>query len=218
MTSLAVCCLHCPTEIEGENVCRQCGAVLGYAEVESVNSWQSHGVRFVNTQGMNWLILKLANNLNLPKYVAQTILQIAVKINKAGVTKKKAVFFATVYACRIHKIPRLLTDIFYELEKSSGKTVQTENTLLKLLNKIAKKISTHEISILPPDKEYYLQAYLAKVQKIITKEAGQKYFDLVRARSIKILSQEKSDPSTAARKAILSCTSTILQAKIKHMI
>jgi hypothetical protein len=191
---------------------------LGYAEVESVNSWQSHGVRFVNTQGMNWLILKIANNLNLPIYAAQTILQIAVKINKAGITKKKAVFFATVYACRIHKIPRLLTDIFYELEKSSGKTHQTENTLLKLLNRIAKKISTDGISILPPDKEYYLQSYLAKVQKIITKEAGQKYFELVRARSIKFLAQEKSDPSTAARKALLSCTSTILQVKIKHLI
>ncbi len=211
--------MHCPTEIEGENVCRECGTVLGYTEVQSANFWQSHDVRFVNTAGMNWLVLRLTNKLNLPIYATQTILQVSVKLNKTGITKKKAIFFATVYACRIHKIPRLLTDIFFELEKSTGKTThQTENALLKLLNRIAKKLLNYEISISPPDKEYYLQAYLAKAQKIIIKETNPKYFDLVRARSIKALSKEKTDPSVAARKAILSCTSSILQAKIKQLI
>lgn len=211
--------MHCPTEIEGENVCRECGTVLGYIEVQSVNFWQSHDVRFVNTAGMNWLVLRLTNKLNLPIYAAQTILQVSVKLNKTGITKKKAIFFATVYACRLHKIPRLLTDIFFELEKSTGKTThQTENALLKLLNRIAKKLLNYEISISPPDKEYYLQAYLAKAQKIIIEQTNPKYFDLVRARSIKALSQEKTDPSVAARKAILSCTSSILQAKIKQLI
>ncbi|MGQ0772003.1 MAG: hypothetical protein ACT4NT_04450 [Nitrososphaerota archaeon] len=211
--------MHCPTEIDGENVCVQCGTVLGYSEVESVNSWQSHNVRFVNTAGMNWLVLRLSNKLNLPIYAAQTILQVSVKLNKIGITKKKAIFFAAVHACRVHKIPRLLTDIFYELEKSTGKTThQTENSLLKLLNRIAKKIPNHDVSISPPDKEYYLQAYLAKIQKTIVKETSTKYFDLVRSRSIKTLSRERSDPSAAARKAILSCTSTILQAKIKQLI
>lgn len=219
MTLLTLCCHHSIVEIEGENVCRECGIVSGYSEVESVNSWQYHGVRFVDKNGMNWLVLRLANRLNLPPYAAQTILQISVKLNKTGITKKKAIFFATVYACRIHKIPRLLKDIFSELEKSTSKsTYQTEKTLLKSLNKIAKKLSSYEISISPPDKEYYLQAYLAKIQNLIIKETDQKYFDLVRARSIKNISLEKTDPSIAARTAILSCLSTILQAKIKHMI
>lgn len=218
MTSLAICCLHSPTEIEGEHVCRDCGAVLGYSEVESVNSWQSHDVRIFNSNGMAWLVFQLANKLNLPQYAAQTILKTSVKLNKTGITKKKAIFFATIYSCRIHKIPRLLTDIFYELEKSTGKTNQTETTLLKLINRIAKKLPNHEISISPPDKEYYLQAYLAKIQKIIIKETDQKHFELIRTRAIKNLSLAKSDPSTAARKAILSCMSTILQTKIKGII
>jgi len=193
--------------------------VLGYSEVESVNSWQSHDTRFVNTAGMTWLVLRLSNKLNLPIYATQTTLQISVKLNKAGITKKKAIFFATVYACRIHKIPRLLTDIFFELEKSIGKTTyQTETALLKLLNRIAKKLPNYDITISPPDKEYYLQAYLAKVQKIIIKEANPQYFELVRGRSIKRLTLEKTDPSTAARNAIMSCTSTVLQAKIKKML
>ncbi len=219
MTQLAVCCLHLATEIEGENVCRECGTVLGYSEVESVNSWQSHDVGSFINNGMTWVVLRLANKLNLPPYATQTILQISSKLNKAGITKKKAIFFSAVYACRVHKIPRLLTDIFYELEQSTGKTTnQTENTLLKLLNRIAKKIPTCEIAISPPDKEYYLQAYLAKIQTVIIRETHPKYFELIRTRSIKNISLEKADPSTSARKAILSCTSSILQAKIKHMI
>lgn len=219
MTSLAIYCLHSPMEIEGEHVCRDCGTVLGYSEVESVNSWQSHDVRIFNTNGMAWLVFQLANKLNLPQYAAQTILKTSVKLNKAGITKKKAIFFATIYSCRIHKIPRLLTDIFYELEKSTGRTTNTtELTLLKLINRIAKKLPNHEISISPPDKEYYLQAYLAKIQKIIIKETDHKHFELIRTRAIKNLSLARSDPSTAARKAILSCMSTILQTKIKGVI
>ncbi|MGQ0606607.1 MAG: hypothetical protein ACT4OD_06660 [Candidatus Nitrosotenuis sp.] len=219
MASLAVCCLHSPTEVEGENVCRECGAVLGYSEVESVTSWQSHDVKLFNSNGMAWTVFQLANKLNLPQYAAQTILKTSVKLNKVGITKRKAIFFATIYSCRIHKIPRLLVDIFSELEKSTGKsTTQTETTLLKLINRIAKKLPNSEISILPPDKEYYLQAYLAKIQKIIVTEAGTKYFELIRTRAVKNLSLEKSDPSTAARNAILSCMSTILQAKIRSLI
>lgn len=219
MASLEVCCLHSPTEIEGENVCRECGIVLGYSEVENVTSWQSHSVRIFNSNGMAWTVLQLANKLNLPQYAAQTILKTAVKLNKVGITKRKAIFFATIYSCRIHKIPRLLLDIFSELEKSHGRSIpQTEKTLLKLINRIAKKLPNSEISISPPDKEYYLQAYLAKIQKIVIKEADTKYFELIRARSVKNLLLEKSDPSTAARNAILSCMSTILQTKIKGII
>lgn len=219
MTSLAICCLHSPTEIDGENICRDCGTVLGYSEVASVNSWQSHDVHIFNNNGMAWFVFQLANKLNLPQYAAHTILQTAVKLNKAGITKKKAIFFATIYSCRIHKIPRLLTDIFCELEKSTGKSaIQTETTLLKIINRIAKKLPNQEIAISPPDKEYYLQAYLAKIQKIIVKETDHKYFELIRTRAIRNTMQIKSDPSTAARNAILSCMSTVLQTKIKGII
>lgn len=208
-----------PTEIDGENVCRECGTVLGYTEVESVTSWQSHDVKIFNSNGMAWTVFQLAKNLNLPQYAAQTILKTAVKLNKTGITKRKAIFFSTIYSCRIHKIPRLLVDIFSELEKSTGKpTTQTEATFLKIVNRIVKKLPNAEISILPPDKEYYLQAYLAKIQKIIIKEADQKYFELIRTRASKSLLLQKADPSTAARNSILSCMSTILQAKVKGVI
>jgi len=219
VASLEICCLHSPTEIDGENVCRECGTVLGYSEVASVTSWQSHDVRLFNSNGMAWTVFQLVNKLGLPQYAAQTILKTSVKLNKIGITKRKAIFFATIYSCRIHKIPRLLVDIFSELEKSTGRSsTQTETTLLKLINRIAKKLPNSEISILPPDKEYYLQAYLAKIQKIIIKESDQKYFELIRTRASKSLMLQKSDPSTAARNAILSCMSTILQAKIKGVI
>jgi transcription initiation factor TFIIIB Brf1 subunit/transcription initiation factor TFIIB len=219
VTLLEVCCTHFPTEIEGENVCRECGAVLGYSEVQSVNSWQTHDISFFNNNNMNWLIFRVANNLSLPSYATQTIIHTSIKLNKAGITKKKAIFFATVYACRVHKIPRLLADIFYELEKSAGTiNIKTEFALLKSLNKIAKKLTRHDVSIFAPNKEYYLQAYLAKIQDVIVRETDQKYFDLVRTRSIKNLYLEKTDPSTAAKNAILSCTTKILQAKIKPLM
>lgn len=205
-------------EIEGENVCRDCGTVLGYSEVQSVDSWQDHGIVFSNNQ-MSWLIFRLSNNLNLPPYASQTVLQTATRINKIGITKKKAIFYATVYACRIHKIPRLLTDIFSELEKSTEKSSYlTENTLLKMLNRISKNLASYDISIKSPDKEYYLQAYLAKIQDIIIKETDQRYFEILRSRSVRSMPAEKTDPSTAAKNAILSCTSTILQTKIKHLL
>jgi transcription initiation factor TFIIIB Brf1 subunit/transcription initiation factor TFIIB len=218
VSTVTITCHHSPTEIDGEHVCIGCGQVLGYLEVQSINSWQTHDVGNFNKNGMSWIILKLADNLNLPQYAAQTIMRISLKLVKLGITKKKAIFFATMYACRIHKIPRLLSEIFHELEKSSGKTTQkSEQSLFKMLNRIAKKTDIH-ISIQPPDKEYYLQAYLAKIQNIVVKETNSKYFELIRTRSVRNLSMTKADPSTAARKAILACTSSILQSKVKQVL
>lgn len=219
MSTITITCLHSPTEIDGEQVCIGCGEVLGYSEVQSINSWQTHDVANFSKNEMSWLILKLANNLNLPPYATQTIMRISLKLVKLGITKKKAIFFATTHACRIHTIPRLLSDIFYELEKSTGKTMQkSEHSLFKMLNRIAKKIDEGHISIQPPDKEYYLQAYLAKIQNIVIKETDAKYFELIRTRSVRNLSMAKTDPSTAARKAILSCMSSILQTKVKQIL
>ncbi|MBI5378290.1 MAG: hypothetical protein HZA82_06670 [Thaumarchaeota archaeon] len=219
MSTVTITCLHSPTGVDGEHVCIDCGEVLGYSEVQSINSWQTHDVGNFNKNGMSWIILKLANNLNLPQYATQTIMRISLKLVKHGITKKKAIFFATMHACRIHKIPRLLSEIFYELEQSTGKTTQkSEQSLFKMLNRIAKRIDATHVSIQPPDKEYYLQAYLAKIQDIIVKETSSKYFELVRTRSVRNLSMIKADPSTAARKAILSCTSSILQSKVKQVL
>ncbi len=218
MSTVTITCLHAPTEIDGEHVCVDCGEVLGYSEVQSINSWQTHDVGNFNKNGMSWIILKLANNLNLPSYATQTVMRISLKLVKHGITKKKAIFFATTHACRIHKIPRLLSDIFYELEKSTGKTTKSEQSLFKMLNRIAKRIDGAYISIQPPDKEYYLQAYLAKIQDIVIKETNAKYFELVRTRSVRSLSMAKTDPSTAARKAILTCMSSILQTQVKQIL
>jgi len=219
VSTVTIICLHSPTDVDGEHVCIDCGEVLGYSEVQSVNSWQTHDVGNFNKNAMSWTILKLANNLNLPQYATQTIMRISLKLVKRGITKKKAIFFATTHACRIHKIPRLLSEIFCELEKSTGKTTQkSEQSLFKMLNRITKKIDSTYLSIQPPDKEYYLQAYLAKIQDVIIKETNSKYFELIRTRSVRNLSMAKSDPSTAARKAILSCTSSILQSKVKQIL
>lgn len=219
MSTLTGTCLHSPTEIEGEQVCIECGEVLGYLEVPSVNSWQTHDIGNFNKNSMSWIIDKLANNLNLPSYATQTIMRTSLNLVKKGITKKKAIFFATTHACRVHKIPRLLSDIFYELEKSTGKTTrQSEHSLFKVLNRIAKKLGDLDVSIHPPDKEYYLQAYLAKIQNIIIKETDTKYFELIRTRAVRNLGMVKTDPSTAARNAILSCTSSILQAKVKQIL
>jgi len=219
VSTVTITCLHSPTEIEGEQVCISCGEVLGYLEVQSINSWQTHDVGNFNRNGMSWIILKLANSLNLPQYATQTIMRISLKLVKHGITKKKAIFFATIHACRIHKIPRLLSDIFYELEKSTGKTTQkSEQSLFKMINRIIKRIDGAHVSIQPPDKEYYLQAYLAKIQDIVIKETNAKYFELIRTRSVRNLSMAKADPSTAARKAILSCTCSILQTKVKQIL
>ncbi|MFB5629929.1 MAG: hypothetical protein ACE5RR_08350, partial [Nitrosarchaeum sp.] len=123
------------------------------------------------------------------------------------------------YSCRIHNIPRLLEDIFYELEKSSGKKIRySENSLLKLLNKISSKVTDSELFISPPNKEYYLQAYLAKIQVILSNDVDEQYFEIIRVRALKQIKKMHSDPSTAAKDAILQNTSRILRTKLREVL
>ncbi|MGI0011541.1 MAG: hypothetical protein ACREAE_09090, partial [Nitrosopumilaceae archaeon] len=212
-------CVHVPTDIEGETSCIRCGMVLGRVEVPSDTDWSSHEVALIGANKITITALKVAKNLNLPNYAIQTSIQVSTKLLKEGITKKQAVLFGVVYACRVHKIPRLLADIFYELEKTTGKPVRSsERSLLRVLNKIAKKVNLTSIGISSPDKHYYLQAYLAKIQDLVVKETDSDYFEMVRARSMRIIDSIKKDPSTSARQAILSSISRTFQPKIKEIL
>lgn len=216
-TKLALC-KHVVEERDGENVCKNCGQVLGYVEITGIEEWETHNAIFNKTDSY-FLISKLAKNLYLPFYATQTIVKIASDLRKRKITKKEAILYATVYACRVHNIPRLLEDIFYELEKASGRKIRTsEKSLLKLLNKIAKKIENSSIYINPPNKDYYLQAYLAKIQDIVIQNTDERYFEIMRMRSLKLIESLKSDPSTAAKEAILMSTSRVIESKVRGVL
>lgn len=212
-------CVHAPVDVDGENTCIRCGIVFGRTEVQSINDWQSHEVKLISSKKLAVTTFKIAKNLNLPNYALQTAMQISTKLLKADITKKQAILFGIVYACRVHKIPRLLSDIFQELDKTTGKSSRcSEKSLLRILNRIAKKTTLIGLGISPPDKYYYLQAYLAKVQDLIVKETDPDYFEMVRARSIRIIDSIKKDPSTSARQAILSSMCRTFQSKIKEIL
>ena len=212
-------CSHKITEIEGEQVCKNCGMVVGYSETESGSDWKSHNPGLFGMADLYYLVSKVAKNLHLPSYAIQTIIQTSSKLRKMKITKKQAILFAIVYSCRIHNIPRLLEDIFYELEKSSGKKIRySENSLLKLLNKISSKVTDSDLVISPPNKEYYLQAYLAKIQETLSKDVDEQYFEIIRVRALKQIKEMHSDPSTAAKEAILQNTSRILRTKLRDVL
>lgn len=215
MTYLEACCLHHPTEIEGETVCRDCGIVLGYSMVQSVDDWKSHTVGFFGKSGIIGIILHVAKNLNLPTYATQTIIQTTTRLMKKKITKKQAILFATVYACRIHKIPRLLEDVFLTVEgKMSKRNTHTEKSLLKMLNRITKKADDPELWLESPNKEYYLHAYLAKIQNIVLRETDPRYFEQIKWRAMKSIVTAGTDPSLAAKKAIMQNTCSVIRAKI----
>lgn len=206
-------------EIEGEQVCKECGKVLGYNEVASINDKDSHNIGMFGLSECYSSASVLAKNLNLPQFAIQTIVQTATKLRKKNISKKHSLLFATVYACRIHEIPRLLEDIFLQLENTSGKKIRrSERDLLRLLNRISKHIEHDEFVISPPNKYYYHQAYLAKIQSLIVKEAGIEYFETIRTRSHRMLGSMKSDPSSAAKAAILESTTSILCSKVREVI
>lgn len=211
-------CKHCITEVEGEQVCKDCGMVLGYSQVASIADNTNHSVGMFGLSEYYVLSSKLAKNLTLPQFAIQTIIKTSIKLRKKNISKKHSVLFATIYACRVHEIPRLLEDIFLELENSSGKRIRrSEKSLLRSLNKISKNINDEKFSIAPPDKYYYHQAYLAKIQNIVTKEAGTEYFEAIRTRSHRILRDIDSDPSSSAKEAILTSTTSIMRTKVREV-
>jgi transcription initiation factor TFIIIB Brf1 subunit/transcription initiation factor TFIIB len=212
-------CKHNITDIEGEQVCRDCGSVLGYNQVESISDKDTHNIGMFGLSEYYAVASKLAKNLNLPQFAIRTIVHTAIKLRKKNLPKKQAVLFATIYACRIHEIPRLLEDIFLQLENSSGKRIRrSEKSLLRLLNKISKNVDSEEFSLISPNKHYYHQAYLAKIQNVIIKETGDEYFETIRTRSFRMLQGIHADPSSSAKKAILNSTTSIIQSKIREVL
>ena len=208
-------CKHSITDIEGEQVCKACGRVIGYNEVAGITEKDSHNIGMFGFSEFYGMAAKIAKNLNLPQFAIHTIIKTAAKLSKKNMPKKHAMLFATVYACRIHDIPRLLEDIFSQVENTSGRRIRrSEKSILRLLNRISKNVNSEEFVIFPPSKHYYLQAYLAKIQHTIIRETGTEYFETLRARSYKLLHNIKADPSSSAKKAILSSTTSILRTKI----
>ena len=219
MSLTIAACKHDITDIEGEHVCKTCGKVMGYNEIAGIAEKDSHNIGMFGFSEFYGIAAKVAKNLNLPQFAIHTIVKIAAKLSKKNIPKKHALLFATVYACRIHGIPRLLEDIFFHIENTTGSRVRrSEKSILRLLNRISKNINSDEFTISPPNKHYYLQAYLAKIQHIIIKETGAEYFETIRSRSHKMLRSVKTDPSSSAKTAILSSTTSILRAKIREEI
>jgi hypothetical protein len=72
--------------------------------------------------------------------------------------------------------------------------------------------------ISPPNKEYYLQAYLAKIQEVLSNDVDEQYFEIIRVRALKQIKEIHSDPSTAAKDAILQNTSRILRTKLREVL
>lgn len=220
MLSLTITtCKHHVADIEGEFVCKDCGKVLGYSEVASVNDKNTHSIGMFGLSEHYAIAARLAKNLNLPQFAIQTIVQTSIKLCKKNISKKYAILFATIYACRIHEIPRLLEDIFSELENSSGKKIRrSEKAVLRSLNKISKKIDEEQFRIISPTKYHYHQAYLAKIQHIIINEAGNEYFETIRTRSYRMLQSIDTDPSSSAKEAILNSTTSIMRPKIREVL
>ncbi|WP_299290110.1 hypothetical protein [Nitrosopumilus sp.] len=213
------CMQHTIAEINGENICIHCGIVMSRVEVQGVNDWKTHNIKLTVNPKLFNTALKITQNLHLPQFALNTITQVSTKLILKKVTKKNALLYGIVYACRIHNIPRLLTDIVYEMEKISGTPKRnSEKTLLKKLNQISKIAFFEDIVIQPPDKKYYLQAYLAKIQKHVEKETSADYFNTIRVRAEKAIQTSNLEPSICAEKAIIKNISTVLMSDIRRII
>jgi hypothetical protein len=210
--------MHKLTETEGEKICIKCGRVMGYVEEASYQDHQSHNIGMFGFSELYNIASKIGKNLNLPQFAIHTIVKTASKISQHRITKKQAILFATIYSCRIHNIPKLLGDIFFEFENQCGTNTQkSEKSLLRALNKISKNIMDSEIFLSPPNREYYLQAYLAKIQPHIISETNLSYFEILRYRATR-MRIKNTDPSSAAREAILQSLTSVLRLKMKGKI
>lgn len=216
-------CPHSPAEIDGELVCIDCGFVIDRVEVQAVDDWKSHNVRLFSNSKISAYAYKICANLNLPMFAFNTLVSVSSKLIEIGITKKKALLYGTVYACRTHKIPRLLPDIYHEIQKVVDRHTKTrrkesEKSILKILNRISKKAFERNLYISPPDKSYYLKAYLAKIQGIIESESSPEYFDTIRTRSEKLIQKLGSEPSASAKYAILCNVSSTFKPKVRDLI
>jgi hypothetical protein len=163
---------------------------------------------------------KLVTCLKLPDFALKTIISVANELIEAKVSQKQALLFATLYACREHSIPRLLGNILDAMRQVYGiEVAKSSASLLKLLNKTAKKAYELGYKIRSPDKHYYLKAYLAKIQSLVVNGTGSGYYEYLRSRAFKTIERlDTKDASYAAKNAIIYNTSRTLQWKVQRVL
>lgn len=214
-------CSVTASDVDGEYVCVKCGRVFGSVEVAGIEETHSHYVSHIEygSKEIAKYAYKLVRNLNLPDFACETIVRVANELAREKVTQKQALLFAILYACREHRIPRLLENILDAMRNVYGtQIVKSTPSLLKMLNKTAKKAYDLGYKISAPDKYYYLKAYLAKIQNLIINETSYEYYEYLRTRAYKLIEQFDDDPNHAARNAIIFNTCRALQGKLRRAL
>jgi hypothetical protein len=224
---MSLVCAGCSViapDIDGEYTCVRCGRVYGAVEVAGIEEQNSHYVYLpYHEQGSKPIgryTYKLSIILNLPQFALETIIRVANDLVKEKVTQKQALLFATIYTCREYSIPRSLSTVLDAMRQLFGKEiVKSPPSLLKMLNKTSRKAYELGYKISAPDKYYYLQAYLAKIQDTIVRESNTEYYEYLRTRTFKHIKYvDGSDPSHVARDAIVSNTCRTLQGKVRKLL
>ncbi len=210
------------TEVDGEYTCVKCGRVFGSVEVAGIEEIRSHYISHAayGSKQIGNYADKLVTCLNLPSFALETIISVANELTEVKVTQKQALLFATLYACREHNIPRSLGNILDAMRQVYGTEIaKSSASLLKLLNKTAKKAYELGYRIRSPDKYYYLKAYLAKIQHLVVNETGTEYYEYLRSRAFKAIERfDTSDASYAAKNAIVFTTCRTLQWKLHKVL
>lgn len=213
-----ISCKHAFSEIEGEIVCINCGVVHGVTETFGVSDKESHNILGSKKQLNNVLYL-ITESLNLPQFVFQTALHTSIKLQRNQIPPREIMLFAIVHACRLHNIPRSLNSIFDNLDKITGRSIRrNENSTLRTMNRIVKKIKSLEIILESPDSHFYLKTYLAKIQSIIVENTDLQYFELISRRAHSNLINLHGDPCIDAKNAILKNTSKMMHSIIKQKL
>ncbi|MEM3084184.1 MAG: hypothetical protein QXP61_03750, partial [Nitrososphaerales archaeon] len=121
---------------------------------------------------------------------------------------------------REYNIPRLLGNILDAMREVYGTEIaKSSASLLKMLNKIAKKAYEFGYKIRSPDKHYYLKAYLAKIQSLVINDTSSEYYEYLRSRAFKAIERfDTRDASYAAKNAIICNTCRALQWKLQRVL
>ncbi|MEM2760328.1 MAG: hypothetical protein QXU32_04135 [Nitrososphaerales archaeon] len=209
-------------EVDGEYTCVKCGRVFGSVEVAGMEEIRSHYISHAEygAKQISKYANKLVTCLNLPDFALETIIRVANELTEAKVTQKQALLFATLYACREYNIPRLLGNILDAMREVYGTEIaKSSASLLKMLNKIAKKAYEFGYKIRSPDKHYYLKAYLAKIQSLVINDTSSEYYEYLRSRAFKAIERfDTRDASYAAKNAIICNTCRALQWKLQRVL
>jgi transcription initiation factor TFIIIB Brf1 subunit/transcription initiation factor TFIIB len=210
------------TEVDGEYTCVKCGRVFGSVEVAGIEEIRSHYISHIEygAKQIGKHASKLVTCLNLPDFALETIMRVADELTEAKVKQKQALLFSILYACREHNIPRSLGNILDAMRQVYGTEIaKSSASLLKLLNKTAKKAYELGYRIRSPDKHYYLKAYLAKIQNVVINETSNEYYEYLRSRAFKTIERlDTEDASYAAKNAIVSNTCRTLQWKLHKVL